>query len=430
MIRSGRFRRAFLGLSALLLLAVASIVILLPIISGHGGAKSDTDDRIAFYKARLGGRGTYPAYARLGAAYLQKARETGDTTDLDLADRHLRKSLEFQRNYEAIRWLAVVSLTQHRFREALQYAKEAAETMPSDLECRGVLSDVHMALGNTEEAIAIVDKMAASSRRFSSLARIASIRQYEGKLTDAIAAMQDACAAAERERLPRETAAWCQVQLGSMLVARCNPGEAEEAYKRALGHLPGYFLAAEHLAELRSAQGQTSQAIREYKSLLERRPDPRYRIALSELYELNGDKQRGAEEREKATAELRESSHRGSKADWPALVSALLHDPKTAPEALLFAQKDWEERQDWNAADSLAWAYYKNDRHEEACAIIEPFLNARLKQPRLMVHGALICIKLHRMDKARALIREALACPLPLTPLEHAEARKAMASLP
>ena len=91
--------------------------------AAENSVPSTADARIRYYKARLGGAGTYPIYARLGAAYIQKARETDRLSYYSEAEKYLLRSLEFQRNFEALYWLNSVYLAQHRFPEALHMAE-------------------------------------------------------------------------------------------------------------------------------------------------------------------------------------------------------------------------------------------------------------------------------------------------------------------
>ncbi len=62
----------------------------------------------------------YAGYAGLGAAYLQKGRETADATDYELARVALQKSLDLLSNDPAAAFamtqMAVVCMVEHRFR--------------------------------------------------------------------------------------------------------------------------------------------------------------------------------------------------------------------------------------------------------------------------------------------------------------------------
>ena len=391
---------------------------------------SDADARIAFYQARIGGPGTYPAYARLGAAYLQKARETGRASYLDQAERYLQRSLDLLRNQEALRWLAAVQLEQHRFRQALSHAQEAVAAWPADLEAQGVLFDVHLALGELDQATAVAERILAGAPSFASLTRKAALQSVRGDPTGAAEAMAQACADAEARSLPAETRAWCQVRLGAYQVASCQGAAAERAYNRAIEVFPGYCQAIEHLAELRAAQQRTAEAIALYNQLLSEHPNPGYRLALAEQLE---SIERGGAEAERALAqaldELRRSAAQGSLSELRALALLLLEDDQTVAEGLRWAQTDWDNRGDALAADTLAWAYYKSGRLSEAKALIERAMRAGGTEPLVLLHAAYIHRRLGDFSQARELLERALACPLQLSPAARAAAEALRAEL-
>src|SRR2546429_655270 len=71
------------------------------------------------------------AYHRLGDAYIQKARESGDVTYFDLAERALRKALELAPRYgDAARHLAFVLYSRHDFDGAAREAPRGGGAVP------------------------------------------------------------------------------------------------------------------------------------------------------------------------------------------------------------------------------------------------------------------------------------------------------------
>jgi tetratricopeptide (TPR) repeat protein len=115
-------------------------------------------------------------------AYLHKARESGQARYADAALRHLEKSLRYQRNFEAVFGLALVYAERHEFRTALTYAEEAVATMPADLEARGVLFDIHLALGEVGSAATDAEMLLSLQAGFVAWTRQATLRQYRGDL--------------------------------------------------------------------------------------------------------------------------------------------------------------------------------------------------------------------------------------------------------
>jgi len=387
-------------------------------------APSDTDARIEYYQARLGGPGTYPAYARLGLAYLEKARETGNARYSDDAEQYLEESLRFQRNYEALRGMSILSLARHKFPEAQLFAEEAAAADPGDLEAQGTRFDAYLALGDDPRAETVLEGMLRSETGFVSSTRLANLRQYRGHTPGALEAMRRACSDAEKLGLPAEKRAWCQVRLGSLFVAGCDGAQAERAYQQALEIFPDYFLAREHLAELRAAQDRPAEAMALYAKLLMARPDPHVRLALADLYDSQGMTEDAAGLRAQALTEMRRSAESSSRADWRPLALLLLRDDATAAEGLHWAERDWENRRDVFAADALAWAYFRKGRPADAVPIIERALATGTKEPLLLLHAAEIRLALKERPAAEALLRRAAACPLTLGPAEKRQVER------
>lgn len=377
---------------------------------------SDSDARIEFYKKRLGGPGTYPAYARLGAAYIQKARETGRLEYYDEAERHLRRSLDFQRNFEALHWLAVVHLNRHQFREGLPYAREAVETLPTSVDAQASLFDVYLALGDDTKADAVLERLLALQPGFSASARAASLRQYRGDATAALKSMQEACAYAEAESAPAEAQAWCLVRLGSLLLAACDVEGAEATYQAALKKFPDYPLALEHLAELRAGQDKHTEAVSIYRRLYNSNPNPLLRLALADLYEHAGQLREADQERQQALAEMQESAGRSEKVYLRPLALRLLGDPQTARDSLRLAKLDWENRQDVFAADTLAWAYQVNGLSAEAREQMDQTLRSGTREPVVLLHAAEIYLAAGDNTRARDSLKLLRSCPAALRP--------------
>src|SRR5712691_9632551 len=111
---------AFLALSLLLSLGRADTL---------SAQAQTTDLLIQFYQQRVfRDPDDFFNYNKLGAAYIQKARETGDVAYYDLAEKAVQKSLELVSGQPAaataITYLAAVSLAKHQFRDALTQAQQ------------------------------------------------------------------------------------------------------------------------------------------------------------------------------------------------------------------------------------------------------------------------------------------------------------------
>ncbi len=405
--------RAWLPVVALVLLAVVGGWLLR---SDAKAPASDTDARIAFYQARVGGRGTYPSHARLGLAYLQKARETGQGRWLDAAERHLRASFDYQTNYAALLGMGALLAARHQFEGALRHATEAATALPASIEAQGLLFEIHLALGDVAQAEAIAQKMASAAPGFAAFSRLAALAEYRGALDEALANIERACDDAERGNLPAGSRAWCEVRRGALLLgARCDAAAAEQAYQRALRIFPGYFFAREHLAELYAAQGKPGEAIALYEAMLRDLPGPGYRQAIASVYQAVGRDAEAQRERAAAQAELQQSVESGSREHVREFILLTADQQDAAPRALRLAEQEWSGRRDWYTADALAWALHHNGRAREAVAMIETALQSGATVNDLCLRAAEIFLRAGRDDEAQRLLEKVMVCPAALT---------------
>ena len=84
-------------------------------------------------------------YAGLGAAYFQRARETGDVSDYQMAEEALNKSLDLDSTdfsaADALGTLAEVCMGEHRFADALNYAQKALSLGTGDVSPIAIVGD-------------------------------------------------------------------------------------------------------------------------------------------------------------------------------------------------------------------------------------------------------------------------------------------------
>ena len=390
--------------------------------------KKTAAERITFYRARTGGPCTYPIYARLGLAYLDRYRETAKTRDWEQAVAALRQSLRYQTNFEALLGLAMALSERHHFAEALPYAQEALRAMPSDIEAAGTLFDIHLALGNVAAADKVLQEMLKAQRGFHALSRLAALREYQGDLRGALEAMCEARDAAVRSKFSPNILAWAEVRIGALHVANCEKQEARDAYERALRIVPGYAFAREHLAEWHAAQGHWPEATLMFRELLKTNPLPAYSVGLAEALDARHEAAAAKRERTKAHDTMLAAQRAGAKDQFRPLALFSLEEGNVA-EGLRFARLDWAVRQDALAVDTLAWALFRDGQNAEAENLARQAVQSGNKSPALLLHSGIILCRAGDLAAGRSLIEQALACPLAFGPAERhlsAEARRVL----
>ena len=116
-----------------------------------------TERIIKTMQSRVQGNPKDPAaYSALGAAFFQRARETGDVEDFQLAEQALNKSLDLN-NADfsadaAYSTMAEVCMGEHRFSDAIVYAQKALALGSGDLSSFAIVGDANADMGEYERA--------------------------------------------------------------------------------------------------------------------------------------------------------------------------------------------------------------------------------------------------------------------------------------
>lgn len=367
-------------------------------------------------------------YNQLCAAYMQKARETGDFIFYARADAALRRSIELDprtdhENYDALMMQAGLLLAHHRFNDALKLAHHMRELRPDDNYVYGVMTDALVELGDYKAAVEAADKMMDLRPSAASYSRVAYLRSLHGYTAPAIEAMR----LAVRASSPRdaEGQAWFRVHLGDELMNAGNREEAEREYAAALRVFPDYHLALAAQARLSVSDGKLEQAIELYRRAEERVPTPEGAIALGDLYTKLGRADEARREYDKF-----ESLTASGGGTYAVRRSLFLADHGTRlDEALELAQRERASRADIYTCDALAWALFKKQQYREAEAAITEALRLGTRDAKIYYHAGMIYQALGERAKAVKYLKLALAISPAFDVLQAERARQALAAL-
>ena len=121
------------------------------------GPAGETDKQIQTLQEHVKeAPGDYAGYDRLGSAFFQKARETGDIAFYDLAEQTLKKALALApRDFRAadpLVHMASVYMGEHRFPDALARAQKAIGTGSGSLAAFAIEGDAYTDMGDYDEA--------------------------------------------------------------------------------------------------------------------------------------------------------------------------------------------------------------------------------------------------------------------------------------
>lgn len=342
----------------------------------------------------------------LGAAYMQKARETGDFELNAKAELALKQSFNLSSdNYDAIKLQAKLLLTYHRFREALEMAKRAQAMRPDDHDVYGALTDASVELGDYQAAVEFAQKMVDLRPDTASYSRVSYLRYLHGDTKGAVDAMRTASEAANPQ--DPESMAWCRVQLGKELTNAGKPRDAEREFDRALYVFPEYHAALAAKAFARYLADDSLQAMEYFQRAQQRVPLADYAIALGDIYAKLGRENEARKQYDLVDFIERTGASQGTYSRQLALFWAN-HDLRL-DEALAIAQTERRARWDIYTCDVLAWCLYKKGRLDEAKASIDEALHLGTQDPILLYHAGMIANARGDRSSATVYLKKALA---------------------
>lgn len=348
------------------------------------------------------------AYYRLGDAYIQKARETGDVAYFGRARGALQKSLALAPKHSgATRHLAYVLYSVHEFTAAATLAARAIELDPTDGHAYGILGDAHLEVGNDEQAEAAYRRMLERETDLHAWGRLAGLTSVRGDPVSAIEMLTRAVDDGKANRRPRESVAWAQWQLGAEHFAIGDLKAAEARYLDSLATYPNYHRALAGLAQVRAAQRRSAEAVDLYEKALAIIPLPDYAAALGDLHLTMGHPDAAARQYDLVEYIGRLNTLNRILYNRELAYFYADHDRQLG-RALELARKELEVRRDVYAYDVLAWTLYKNGELAGARTAIGEALKRGTWDARLFFHAGMIHLGLGEIDTAKAYLRRAL----------------------
>jgi tetratricopeptide (TPR) repeat protein len=385
------------GRAPAILLALAG---LLPV--GAGGVPTAADRELAAATRQVEPHATPDALVALSAAFMRKARETGDASHYERAAAALDRAVAIDGDhYGALRTRAWVLLGKHEFRPALRAARAARRRAPADWWNYGNLADACVELGYYRGAWHATARMAALRPGVPSYARVAALRALSGDRHGAIEALELAMAAADRS--DPEGVAWLLTHLGHEHWALGEVASAARRYEAALAILPDYHLALPALARVRAVEGRRDDAIGLYERALAVAPLPATAGALGDLHAAAGNPIRARAAYDFAMYMGRVASARGQLLGRELALFLADHD-RDLDEALRLARADAAMRDDVYTADALAWTLFKRGELRPAKRAMARALRLGTEERAFHRHAAAIATAL---GKPRAAERHA-----------------------
>jgi tetratricopeptide (TPR) repeat protein len=359
------------------------------------------------------------AYAGLGAAFFQLARETGDVENYRLAEQALAQSLDLVSTdmsaAAALATMAEVCMGEHRFQDALTYAQKALALGSGDLSAFAIVGDAYADMGEYEKASIAYSRLQPvqtvgpldAREAYAQRTRIAYLKFVAGDTEGAIREMRNAVDEGVQAHLAGENRAWLYFELGEFSYQAGRIQAASDAYLAALTIHPGDYRALAGLGKVRASQGKYKEAITLYQSAITVVPMPIYIADLGDIYQTIGDTQ-DAEKQYTLVQYIGLLGHINQVLHNRDLALFYADHDRNLKEALALAHKEFEVRSDIYTWDALAWALYKNGRYAEAGDAMSHATRLGTKDAMLLFHAGMISAKSGRDAESVQDLNEAI----------------------
>lgn len=334
----------------------------------------------------------------LATAYVDRAAETGDPAFYALSRTALDRAEALRPDDPETQLVGgLLRLALHEFDDALRLGQLARESRPDSAAVLGVVVDGQVELGRYEAAADTLQDMLDRDPALPALARASYLRELNGDLSGAVAAMQQARTSGSSSPLAEATVT---TLLGDLLMAQGRAGDAEQLYAEALDQAPGLVTAQVGAARARAAGGDVAGAITTLQKMTETQPTVGALVLLGALQiaQDEGSTAGPTVELVRTLATLQESA--GQVVDLEmALFEADYGDPARAVDLAQAANAARPDNVFTNMA--VGWALHRSGDTQAALPFVEQALRLGSGQPQLRWHAAQVFADAGQADRAQ-----------------------------
>ncbi len=248
-------------------------------------------------------------------------------------------------------------------------------------EGRVILADVAFQEGRYPAARAALEVLAEEDQTWDVLARLAHI---EAKMGDAAPA-DELYARAEDEITAKEMRAfaWVELQRGLLDLSRGRLEDALAHYDVADRAYTGYWVTEEHI-------GDALESPDHYERVLDRVDKPELAQKLGDLYAKGGNPSRAQLLFSRALSGYLDSAERGEVHYYHHLTEYFADVAHDGGEAVKWARKDIELRDNFNTQTAFAWALHCAGQSAAGVPYIERAIDCGVKNAAIFSKAAII----------------------------------------
>jgi tetratricopeptide (TPR) repeat protein len=349
----------------------------------------------------------YQGYNDLAQALMRRVRETSDAAYYKQAEEALQQSFRLAPdNFEGQKLQVLLLLGEQEYRAAREKARGLNRRMPDDVLVWGYIADADMALGDYADAERCAQWMLdLRPGNTPGLIRGARLRTLYGDFEGA----RDFLKQAYLQTPPNEVEdlAWYLSQTADLQLASGKLDDAEQALKQALELFPGYYLALEGMARVRTLRHEFQEAVDLLQLRNQQPAQPQEIEAMAAALERAGRRPeaqslyRRFEEQARLRMEKADNANRS-------LVFYYADHAHKPEEALRIARLEIARRHDVDTLDAYAWALYANRNYTEARSQLGKALAVGVRDAALFYRAGAIAAALNDRTAASRYFKESL----------------------
>ncbi len=345
----------------------------------------------------------------LTSLYIREGRSTGNLSYYnEAAMKCVRAVLKIEPgNFEALLFQSMILLSQHRFDEGLQVARQVQATYPYNAFIYGLIVDANVELGNYPAALEAAEKMISIRPDLRSYSRIAYLREIHGDLPGAVDAMKlaiDAGAPGD------ENTEWCRIQLAKLYEQTGNMREAKMQYMIADENRPQYAYAKAGLAGIALVEKDYIKALSLFKQAYALVPDHIFREGMIQVYQLTGKHDLAKSLAEEILLDFEKAARqaKGGQNEDHEMAHAYM-GTGNYEKALQFALLEYQRRPaNIEMNETVARVYAAIGEYDKALPYIEAALKTNCRKPELRCLAGIVFFKTGDKIRAKSFLQETL----------------------
>ena len=330
--------------------------------------------------------GDWPAWATLGLDYVEQARRTVDPTYYPKAAAALHRSLRIhpRGNFIAMAGEAALASAQHRFHDALRWARRGLRVDPRNAVLHGALADALTQLGRYDAAARAARRMELLRPGSDAEARLSYAAELRGHIARAEMLMRQARARA----IGPDDVAFADYYLSELARTSGRPAQALRFAQHGLAAQPSSAMLLEGRARAEVALGRLGAARRDFAAAIAGVPQPSYVLEYGDLLQSLG--MQAAAHRQYALFRIEQRLFRANGVTLDSDATLFEADHGDPAKAVRLGRAAIRTRPFLDSYDAYGWALHRAGRDRAALVAVDRALATGVHNPLFRHHRQVI----------------------------------------